>query len=224
MTAAKDIHLILTASSSSRLNDSKDLPHTNRHRISTIACEILDENQWPYLFKSVQEKVGCPDLIIHAAGAFRWAPAHEFEFAEYSRLLKVNLEFPIALNQFFLPDMIQRNSGCLIHFGSIASVQSYPGGAAYCGSKFGLRGYCQSLFEDVREYNIKVCSILPGQISQREGTEAADKHAIELNDILKTIDFILSVGGSSCPTEIILQPQSSYYEKALRKSLTPLKS
>ncbi|MGI9280393.1 MAG: SDR family NAD(P)-dependent oxidoreductase, partial [Endozoicomonas sp.] len=203
------------------IEESIALLGKSNDRITVTACDILDEDQWPQLFNAVQKKIGCPDLIIHTAGVFQWLPAPEAEFSDWSDLLKINLEFPIALNHFFLSEMTRRRSGCLIHFGSIASLQPYPGGAAYCGSKFGLRGYCQALFEDVRDYRIKVCSIHPGQISQQKGEESLDKQAIEMNDILKTIDFILSVGHASCPTEITLQPQSSYFDKALRMNLSP---
>jgi short-subunit dehydrogenase len=57
--------------------------------------------------------------------------------------------------------MIKRGSGHIVNISSVAGWIGAPGIASYCASKFGLRGYSESLAVDVAEINIKVSTVYP---------------------------------------------------------------
>ena len=65
------------------------------------------------------------------------------------------------------------------------------------------------LFEDVREYGTKVCTINPGFVNtlmvnpERLNPELM----MQPEDISQVVQFVLSTSATACPTEIIIQPQ-----------------
>lgn len=81
--------------------------------------------------------------------------------------------------------------------------------AAYVASKHGLLGFAGSVFEDVRNKNIKVCTICPGLVNAGASL-ALQKEPAELiqpEDVADAVEFVLKFPINACPTEIVIQPQ-----------------
>ena len=69
---------------------------------------------------------------------------------------------PMVLSRLVLPTMIGGKGGAIVNIASISGRMGHANTAAYSASKFGLVGFTQSLFEEVREYGIRVAVILSG--------------------------------------------------------------
>ena len=66
------------------------------------------------------------------------------------------------------------------------------------------------MFEDVRDYGIKVCTIYPGWVNTgmlADWLQPAD--AIQPMDVAEAVRYVIASSASVCPTEIVLQPHSS---------------
>ena len=63
-----------------------------------------------------------------------------------------------------LPYMIANNFGHIVNIGSVAGRWVYPGGAAYCASKFAVRALSEGLRMDLLGTNIRVTNIEPGMV------------------------------------------------------------
>ena len=71
------------------------------------------------------------------------------------------------------------------------------------------------LFEDVREYGTKVCSINPGFVntSMVNPERLNPELMMQPSDIARAVHFVLSTSEKVCPTEIVMQPQRSPWKK-----------
>ncbi len=78
--------------------------------------------------------------------------------------LRVNLLGVILVTRLVLPHMIARRSGHIINMGSIAGLVATPTFSIYAASKFGMRGFTDSLRREVGVYGIKVSAIYPGGV------------------------------------------------------------
>jgi len=101
------------------------------------------------------------DLLINNAGVNEF---HEFESQQgesIERLLAVNLLAPMHLTQRLLPVLMRAPRAQIVNIGSIFGYLGYPGFAAYCASKFGLRGYSQALRRELADTSITVRYFAP---------------------------------------------------------------
>ena len=92
---------------------------------------------------------------------------------------------------------------------SIASLQAYHNGGAYSISKFALYGFSKNLREEMKAYNIKVTSVLPGAAltdSWIDSGISADR-IMEAGDIAKMILASSKLSPQACVEEIIMRPQ-----------------
>ena len=124
--------------------------------------------------------------------------------------LRVNLWATMHLTRLVLPHMIQRRIGTIINIGSLAGLTGRAGESAYAAAKFGVRGFSQSLFEEVREYGIKVCTICPGYVDTLliPPNRRIDRNKmISPDDVAEAVYSVVAASPRMCPTEMILQPQ-----------------
>jgi 3-oxoacyl-[acyl-carrier protein] reductase len=120
----------------------------------------------------------------------------------------------MILARSFVPRMIEKGEGAVINIGSISGKTGEPNGAAYSASKFGLIGFTQSLYEEVREYGIKVAVILPGFVDTPlipPNRQLDRSKMIQPADVAQTVRYILASAPTCCPVEITLRPQKSPY-------------
>ena len=101
------------------------------------------------------------DLLINNAGVNEF---HDFESQQagaIARLIDVNLVAPMQVAQKLLPLLGQAPRAQIVNVGSILGYLGYPGFAAYCASKFGLRGFSQALRRELADTAISVRYFAP---------------------------------------------------------------
>ena len=64
---------------------------------------------------------------------------------DVKKMIDVNYLGSVKMTQALLPDMITNRDGAIIFTSSVAGLVGVYGLAAYCGSKFAVRGYAEAL-------------------------------------------------------------------------------
>jgi short-subunit dehydrogenase len=160
------------------------------------------------------EQGGPADFLINNAGWGKRAPVVRAKIEDWDQTLRVNLRAPMILAQRLLPAMIEKGEGAVVNIGSVSGKSGEAEGAAYSASKFGLIGFTQSLYEEVREHGIKVAVILPGFVDTPmiPPVKHLDRSKmIQADDVAQAVQFILNAPATSCPVEITIRPQRSPY-------------
>ncbi len=135
--------------------------------ISAIAIptDMQQLDQVRHLADTALAQFGHIDVLVNNAGMGGSGQSLvENDESQIAELLIVNLHAPIILTRRLLPHMIERRSGAIIMVGSVAGQVPLPGSTLYGTSKFGLRGFSQSLRRETRRYGIGVTLIAPGFI------------------------------------------------------------
>ena len=164
--------------------------------------------------ESVVRSCGPVDFLINNAGWGKRAPVLRAKLGDWDQTFRLNLRAPMILAQRFLPAMIEKGQGAVINIGSVSGKSGEADGAAYSASKFGLIGFTQSLFEEVREHNIKVAVILPGFVDTPmiPPVKHLDRSKmIQAEDVAQAVLYVLNAPATSCPVEITLRPQRTPY-------------
>lgn len=156
--------------------------------------------------RTVRE-LGGLQILINNAGLGYVENVSQADPEEWEKVLALNLHAGMEATRRCLPHMKQYGSGAIIFISSISGKITYEGGSAYCASKHGILGFAGSVFEEVRRYGIKVCSICPGYVDTNmlDGLLISRAGMLLPEDVAETVRFALKLPANACPTEIVLR-------------------
>lgn len=101
------------------------------------------------------------DVWVNAAGVLDFQLFDEQDSEAVARMLATNLVSPMLLTHRLLPLLQQRKESVLVNIGSIFGSIGHPGFAAYCASKFGLRGFTEALQRELADSPVRVLYLAP---------------------------------------------------------------
>jgi NAD(P)-dependent dehydrogenase (short-subunit alcohol dehydrogenase family) len=104
--------------------------------------------------------------------------------------------------------MIRRRAGHIINISSLAGKNAFPGGGAYCASKWGLMGFTYCLAEELRVHGIRVSVICPGTVATEFSPHAEKDPArmLQPNDVAHAVAALVTQAPQSFISEILLRP------------------
>jgi short-subunit dehydrogenase len=102
------------------------------------------------------------DVLVSNAGLPASGQLTSFSVEEIERALTVNLRAPMVLARELAERMVARRSGHLVFMSSLAGKVGTPRSSVYSATKFALRGFAQSMREDLRPSGVGVSAIFPG--------------------------------------------------------------
>jgi short-subunit dehydrogenase len=110
------------------------------------------------------DEAGPVDVLVANAGVPGSGRLGTFSTEEIDRALDVNLRAPIILARLLSEGMAARGGGHIVFMSSLNGKAAPPGTPIYAATKFGLRGFAQSLRQDLRPQRVGVSAIFPGFI------------------------------------------------------------
>jgi NAD(P)-dependent dehydrogenase (short-subunit alcohol dehydrogenase family) len=98
----------------------------------------------------------------------------EVDYAAFERLLAINLWGVIQGSKEFLPHLIASGDGHLVNISSLNGYMAQSGMAAYCTSKFGVRGFTESVRVEMQlaGHPVQVTCVHPGGVKTNIATAA----------------------------------------------------
>ena len=153
--------LILIARNQSKLNDTAASIKQKNFEILPISCDVSRKEEVKHLGKVIHDRYGYIDILVNNAGVGLFGPVEKISIEEIERVSFTNYFGMIYFTKIFLDSMIKRNTGHIINIASLAASFGIPGMAAYCGSKFAMLGFSESLNRELKETGIKVSVISP---------------------------------------------------------------
>lgn len=179
-----------------------------------VPTDLTRDEDIENLVAESQRQFGAVDILINNAGWGKRASVVRARIEDWDQTLRVNLRAPMLLAQKLLPAMIEKGEGAVINIGSVSGKSGEANGAAYSASKFGMIGFTQSLFEEVREQGIKVAVILPGFVDTPmiPPVKHLDRSKmIQAGDVAQAVLYVLNAPVTACPVEITIRPQRTPY-------------
>ena len=203
--------LVLAARSGRELDECAAAIRTAGGEALTVPADLGLADQVDALAASTLDRYGRIDILVNNAGyGPPRTPIVKSQSTDWQRLVQVNLLAAMTLTKCALPGMIGRRRGAVVMLGSPAGLAGRAGEAAYAASKFGLRGFTQALFAEVRRYGIKASYLCPGHV---DTALLPPNKRLERDTLLRPADVaeaayhIVTSPPRSCPVEVVLEPQ-----------------
>jgi len=121
------------------------------------------------------------NVLINAAGINRFALLDQLDEAALDELLDINLKAAVQLTRGCLPLLRLQPRALVVNVGSTYGSIGYPGYAAYCASKFALRGFSEALRRELADTSVNVLYAAPRATRTAMNSSAATA----LNQALK---------------------------------------
>ena len=155
--------LILTARGES-VERFKDAAIEEGERVHLRRLDVTSAAERHAVIEEADDRWGGVDVLVNNAGVMYRAVLEHVSDDERVAQMDVNYLAPMDLIRLVLPRMRARRDGRIINVSSVGGMMAMPTMAAYSASKFALEGATESLFYEVRPWNIKVSLVQPGFI------------------------------------------------------------
>ena len=173
-----------------------------------IASDVKNFEDEKNAVSEIIKKFGRLDYVIANAGLGVFKPVDELSLEDWSDMIDTNLTGVFHTLKAALPEL-KKSEGYFISISSLAGTNFFEKGSGYNASKFGVVGFTQAAMIDLRKYNIKVSTIMPGSVSTNfNGNEPSEKDAwkIQPEDLGELVLDIFKMNPRALPSKIEIRP------------------
>jgi len=154
------------------------------------------------------EQFGRLDVLIANAGIGHFASIEDITMQQWKETIDTNLTGVFNSVKASI-DALKKTKGYIITIASLAGTNFFKDGAAYNASKFGLVGFSQDIMLDLRQYGIKVTTIMPGSVATHFNDHTpsdADAWKIQPEDIGQLVLDLLHMNPRALPSKVEIRP------------------
>ena len=177
-------------------------------KVFGIASDVKNFEDEKAAVSEIVKKFGRLDYVIANAGLGIFKPVDEMSLEDWNDMIDTNLSGVFHTMKASI-DELKKSEGYFISIASLAGTNFFEKGSGYNASKFGVVGFTQAAMLDLRKYNIKVSTIMPGSVSTYfNGNEPSDKDAwkIQPEDLGELVVDIFKMNPRALPSKIEISP------------------
>jgi 3-oxoacyl-[acyl-carrier protein] reductase/pyridoxal 4-dehydrogenase len=146
--------------------------------------DVSSEEQVAGLVSATISNYGKVDILVNDAAIVPFVPWDDLDFAEWRRIMSVNLDGVYLTSRAVYPHMKEASYGRIVNIASNVVLAGTPNLAHYVAAKGGVFGFTRALATELGRYGITVNAVAPG-LTASEGV-LASPHA-------EAFDFVVSL-------------------------------
>ncbi|MGO8894973.1 MAG: pyridoxal 4-dehydrogenase, SDR-type [Streptosporangiaceae bacterium] len=146
--------------------------------------DVSDPDQVSALVTAAAGQFGKIDILVNDAAIVPFVPWEDLDFAEWRRVMSVNIDGVFLMCKAVYPHMKAAGYGRIVNIASNVVTAGTPNMAHYVSSKGAVFAFTRSLATEVGQYGITVNAVAPG-LTASEGV-LASPHA-------EAFDFVVSL-------------------------------
>ncbi|KAL4458634.1 hypothetical protein ABPG75_013499 [Micractinium tetrahymenae] len=216
--AAEGAELLLTARSADKLREvAERCRAAGAPLCACLPCDLADPSSIDRLAAEVLQKhPEGVDVLVNNAGTGSGnqdiltgeAEAVVGDPDAWEAMLYTNTLGPMRLTRLLAPAMAQRGGGLIVNTGSLAGTFASASSAPYCASKWGIRGWVLSTYEELRRHGIRTMVIEPGFVATDMVLHLGKllpELCIQPSDIAEAALLPLRLGSNAVPLELVMK-------------------
>ena len=152
--------IILVARNKERLAEvSSEL--SGKCESMNFGCDVSSKSEVKHMARDVLSVYDSVDILVNNAGIGILGKVADQSIEEIESVTSTNYFGMIYCTKAFLTSMLRKKSGHIINVASLAASFGLPGLAAYCGSKFAMLGFSESLQHELHGTGVRVTVVSP---------------------------------------------------------------
>ena len=184
-----------------------------------VSCHPLDVTDAAAVLDTVaglEAEHEAIDVLVNNAGQFR-PGSIEADVDDLDAVVGTNLKGAFLMLKAVVPVMKAQKRGHIINLSSIAGKWGYAGYGVYAASKFALQGLSESLYKEMLEHGVKVTAVCPNWVATEMAVAAGGtlppEDMIQLDDLVKTVSWLLGLSKAACPREVVIDCMGHPYDR-----------
>lgn len=149
---------------------------------------------------------GVPDVIVNSAGAGKWKRIEHTSPDEAVSMMGAPHFAAFNTTHAFMNDMLDRNSGVLIHISSPVSLFTWPSSVGYAAARWAMRGMHEALCDDLYSTGVRSCHLVLGKVSS-EYFEHNPESEERIPKIAKTVRTLTPEDCAKIIARVIRRPR-----------------
>lgn len=137
-----------------------------------VTTDIAEPEAVTNLVDTVMEHHGKLDILVNNAAIVPFTPWDDIDFAEWRRIMRVNLDGTFLVNRAGSDAMRKNEYGRIVNIASNSMLAGTPNLAHYEASKGGVMALTRGMATELGKYGITVNSVAPG-LTKNENTDAS---------------------------------------------------
>jgi len=133
-------------------------------KVLALESDVSSMESEKNAIQKVIDQFGQLDVLIANAGVGHFAPIDALSEEDWKNTIDTNLTGVFNSVKASVEEL-KKSKGYIITIASLAGTNFFENGAAYNASKFGLVGFTQAIMLDLRKYDVKVTTIMPGSVA-----------------------------------------------------------
>lgn len=181
------------------------------NRFQPVILDVTDHDAIQAWVNDTFSENHSPDVLVNNAGLGLFGDVDELPLDEWHAMMNTNINGIFYMCRQVIPLMKENPNVChIVNIASIAGKIGNPKMTGYNASKFGVRGFSESLFQEVRYNGIKVTCFYPGSVDTHffDRVDGADTHPnmMQPQDIATTLAGVIETPDNFLINEIVMRP------------------
>ncbi len=180
----------------------------NSDNLLILQSDVADYNNEVNAVESIIAKWGRLDLVVANAGVGKFSAIDELTSEDWNQVINTNVTGVFNTTKSTI-EALKETKGFLITIASLAGTNFFAGGTAYNASKFAVVGFTQAAMLDLRKYEIRVTTIMPGSVATNfNGNIPSDEDSwkIQPEDIGQLVVDLMRMPARTLPSKIEVRP------------------
>jgi len=160
-------------------------------KYSCYEADVSDQRCVTDVFESIHRDIGPVGILINNAGVGVFDQAENISETDIHQMIDINLKGTIYCSQAVLPYMKELDKGIIVNIISTAGKEGKATESVYCASKFGVRGFTESLYKELQNTSIKTYAAYMGGMKTNFWdsiyTDEETKHLMNPDDVADII-------------------------------------
>ena len=135
-----------------------------RADVLALRCDATDEAAVDSAFDETQRRLGPLDAVVANAGVSQNSPTLDLSFAQWRKVMAVNLDAAFLAAQAAGRRMLPRGRGAILFTASIYGLVAGPERIAYVVSKHGVAAMAKALALEWSPHGLRVNAVAPGYV------------------------------------------------------------
>jgi short-subunit dehydrogenase len=136
----------------------------SNNNIYPFSLDVTDSEKCKFTFENIKKQIGDINISVFCTGIHDPKSEKKLNIDKIRKIMEVNFFGTINSINAVYDYYKEKKSGQISIVSSVAGYRGLPAAGAYCASKSALSSFAESLFFDLKRFNVRVSLVNPGFI------------------------------------------------------------